>query len=200
MWWSSVQGAPELPARCLRQPPCVRCLPPPSPDTQLGGAAVPYLLGAELPNHAVREKTSAIGTSINVVWAFVTNFVVPYMLAALAFRVGFIFGGIAVLALVFTFFLLPETKGLVLEEIDDLFARPFNPFRPPPRPARLRRAGSNAAEQGLAGDAAVWDKPGAGDASPKPGISPASPAPPATPVSPAAPDVLPMVPLGPSRP
>lgn len=34
----------------------------------------------------------------------------PYMLAALSFKVGYIFGGIAVSAVVWTFFFLPETK------------------------------------------------------------------------------------------
>lgn len=98
-------------------------------DIQLGGAGVPYLLGAELPNHSVREKTSTIGTSINVVWAFVVNFSMPYLLAAISVKVGWVFGSISVSALVLTFLFLPETKGMTLEEIDDVFARPFNPFR-----------------------------------------------------------------------
>ncbi|KAL1406152.1 hypothetical protein Q8F55_007836 [Vanrija albida] len=106
----------------------------------LGGAPVPYLLGAELPSHALREKTSTIGTSINVVFAFATNFALPYMLKAMSFRVGWIFGGISATAIVFTFLFLPETKGLVLEDIDEVFSRPFNPFRgaSAATPARLR--------------------------------------------------------------
>ena len=96
---------------------------------QLGGASVAYLLGAELPNSAVREKTAALGTSLNVVWAFVTNFVIPYMLAALTFKVGWIFGAISLCAVAYTFFYLPETKGRALEEIDAIFERPYNPFK-----------------------------------------------------------------------
>lgn len=76
----------------------------------MGGASVPYLLGSELPNAAVREKTQSLGGAWNVVWAFVTNFVIPYLNRAIHFKVGFIFGGISVIALVFTFFFLPETK------------------------------------------------------------------------------------------
>ncbi|RSH92483.1 hypothetical protein EHS25_008899 [Saitozyma podzolica] len=96
----------------------------------LGGAATPYLLAAEVPNNAVREKTASLGAALNVVWAFITNFVLPYMLAALSFKVGYIFGGIALSAVVWTFFFLPETKGRALEEIDAVFEKPFNPFRP----------------------------------------------------------------------
>jgi hypothetical protein len=76
----------------------------------MGGAAIPYLLGSEIPNAAVREKTQALGTAWNVIWAFVTNFVIPYMINDIHFKVGWVFGSIAALAFVFTFFFLPETK------------------------------------------------------------------------------------------
>jgi hypothetical protein len=76
----------------------------------MGGASIPYLLGSEVPTSALREKTQSLGAAWNVVWAFVTNFVIPYMIDSLHFRVGWIFGSIALLALAFTFFFLPETK------------------------------------------------------------------------------------------
>lgn len=97
--------------------------------SQFGGAPVPYLLGAELPNHSLREKTQTIGTTVNVVFAFATNFSIPYMLKPLAFKVGWIFGGISISALIFTFLFLPETKNLTLEQVDQVFEKPFNPFR-----------------------------------------------------------------------
>ncbi|CAG2018187.1 unnamed protein product [Fusarium graminearum] len=65
----------------------------------------------------------------NVLWAFVTNYSIPYLIANLHFGVGWVFGGISALALIFTFVFLPETKGRALEEIDALFATSFNPFR-----------------------------------------------------------------------
>ncbi|CAK7199019.1 hypothetical protein SEUCBS139899_001687 [Sporothrix eucalyptigena] len=95
-----------------------------------GGAMVPYLLGSEIPNAALREKTQALGTTWNVVWAFVSNFTIPYMITAMKFNVGWLFGSISVLALFFAFFFLPETKDRVLEEIDAIFTVPFNPFKP----------------------------------------------------------------------
>ena len=76
----------------------------------MGGASIPYLIGAEVPNAAVREKTQAIGTSWNVLWAFVTNFALPYMINSIHFGVGWVFGSLALLGLLFTFFFLPETK------------------------------------------------------------------------------------------
>ncbi|CAH0057906.1 unnamed protein product [Clonostachys solani] len=94
-----------------------------------GGAAIPYLLGTELPNAALREKTQSLGAAWNVLWAFVANYVIPYMIASLKFGTGWVFGGISISALVFTFFFLPETKGLALEDIDKIFETRFNPFR-----------------------------------------------------------------------
>lgn len=76
----------------------------------MGGASIPYLLGTEIPNSALREKTQSLGTSWNVIWAFVTNFVIPYMIDNIHFQVGWVFGSISLLAFIFTFFFLPETK------------------------------------------------------------------------------------------
>ncbi|KAL4925284.1 sugar porter family MFS transporter [Aspergillus undulatus] len=94
-----------------------------------GGASIPYLIGAEVPNAAVREKTQSIGTAWNVIWAFVTNFVIPYMMEDIHYGVGWVFGSVSVVALLWTFFFLPETKGQTLEELDAVFAAPYNPFR-----------------------------------------------------------------------
>lgn len=78
--------------------------------TKMGGASIPYLLGSEIPSAALREKTQAVGAAWNVVWAFVTNFTIPYIIANIHFQVGWVFGSLSLLALVFTIFFLPETK------------------------------------------------------------------------------------------
>lgn len=84
------------------------------------------------------------------------------MLRAMNYNVGWIFGGISVTAIVFTFFFLPETKGLVLEDIDEVFSRPFNPFRadtpkPKARPNLRHKdtGGSSRKESGSDGTSAV---------------------------------------------
>ena len=76
----------------------------------MGGASIPYLLGSEIPNAALREKTQSLGTSWNVLWGFATNYSIPYIIAKINFQVGWVFGSIALLALIFTIFVLPETK------------------------------------------------------------------------------------------
>ncbi|KAI1359355.1 putative sugar transporter [Xylaria arbuscula] len=111
----------------------------------MGGASIPYLLGGELPAAAVREKTQSLGAAWNVLWAFASNFSIPYLIKALKFQIGWVFGSIALTAFVFTFFVLPETKGLPLEEIDAVFAKPYNPFRSQHTP--LSDAKSNVASK-----------------------------------------------------
>ncbi|KAI1459666.1 putative sugar transporter [Annulohypoxylon moriforme] len=96
----------------------------------MGGASIPYLLGSEIPDAALREKTQSLGTAWNVLWAFVTNYSIPYMINNIHFKVGWVFGSVSALALLFTFFFLPETKGRALEEINAIFEVPYNPFRP----------------------------------------------------------------------
>ncbi|KAJ5756262.1 hypothetical protein N7533_005805 [Penicillium manginii] len=94
-----------------------------------GGASIPYLLGAEIPNGAVREKTQSIGTAWNVIWAFLTNFIIPYMMEHIHFGIGWVFGSVSLVALLYTFLFLPETKGRTLEELEVVFAHAYNPFR-----------------------------------------------------------------------
>ena len=77
---------------------------------QMGSASIPYLLGGEIPNASVREKTQSLGASWNVIWAFVTNYIIPYLIRDLHFGVGWVFGTVSGVAFLFTFFLLPETK------------------------------------------------------------------------------------------
>ncbi|ETS85092.1 hypothetical protein PFICI_03117 [Pestalotiopsis fici W106-1] len=120
----------------------------------MGGASIPYLLGSEIPNAALREKTQSLGTAWNVVWAFITNFILPYMISSLHFGVGWVFGSISVVAFVFTFFFLPETKGRALEDIDAVFEVGFSPFRSAAATSSAieRRVGLTGARMNGSGD------------------------------------------------
>lgn len=57
--------------------------------------------------------------------SFAVNFSVPYLVlktqVGLGSKVGFIFGAISLLSLVFTYFCVPECKGKTLEQVDWLF-------------------------------------------------------------------------------
>lgn len=57
--------------------------------------------------------------------SFTVNFSIPYLIydkyAGLNSKVGFIFGGLMAIALVFVYFCVPECKGKTLEQVDFLF-------------------------------------------------------------------------------
>ncbi|CEN61290.1 hypothetical protein ASPCAL07950 [Aspergillus calidoustus] len=70
----------------------------------LGWAPISHIVAAEIPSARLRDATYSFGSAFNIL-------------------VGFIFGSFAVLAILFSYFCVPECKGKSLEEIDELFAR-----------------------------------------------------------------------------
>ena len=64
-------------------------------------------------------------TSIDVLSAFLVTFCTPYLQAGpqiqLGARVGYVFMGLAAIAVVFFTLFVPELKGRSLEEVDELF-------------------------------------------------------------------------------
>lgn len=62
-------------------------------------------------------------------WA--SSFVFPYMInpdaGNLGGKIGFVYGGLTLVGFVGTFFLLPETKGRTIQEVDLLYEHKINP-------------------------------------------------------------------------
>ncbi|CAI9767780.1 unnamed protein product [Fraxinus pennsylvanica] len=86
---------------------------------QLSFGPIGWLLISEIFPLRVRGR----GLSIAVLVNFGANALVTFAFSPLKDLLGagilfFIFGGIAILSLVFIFFIIPETKGLTLEEIE----------------------------------------------------------------------------------
>lgn len=73
----------------------------------------------------LRDISYTAASVINIVTQFVVAFCIPYLLYApyanLGSKVGFIFGAIAAVTIVYAFFCIPECSKLSLEEIDYLF-------------------------------------------------------------------------------
>jgi SP family sugar:H+ symporter-like MFS transporter len=101
----------------------------------LGWAPLTYVVSAEIPALRLRDRTQRAGMLTNIFFNWLVNFIVPYLLnppyADLQGRVGFIFGSITVLSMLFTFFCVPECKNRSLEEIDIMFQTgvPIRAFR-----------------------------------------------------------------------
>ncbi|KAI1876205.1 uncharacterized protein JN550_001701 [Neoarthrinium moseri] len=91
----------------------------------IGLAPLTYVVATELPALRLRDATLRLGFFVNVLFNFLSNFSLPYLLyepyANLGSKTGFVFGSIAALAVVFIFFCVPECKGKSLEQIDRMF-------------------------------------------------------------------------------
>ncbi|KAM0414711.1 hypothetical protein ACHAPT_013450 [Fusarium lateritium] len=84
-----------------------------------------HTITAEIPSSEVRDVTYTTGPLLAIGTQAAMTFGLPYMLnepyAALGPRVGFIFGSIAAVSVIFAFFCVPECYGKSLEEVEALF-------------------------------------------------------------------------------
>jgi len=86
---------------------------------------VAYCLVAETPTTRLRSKTVVLARNAYNVASIVANFLNPPILNPTAWNLrgkgGFVWSGLCLSMLVWTYFRLPETKGLALSEMDVLF-------------------------------------------------------------------------------
>ncbi|EDU39757.1 high affinity glucose transporter RGT2 [Pyrenophora tritici-repentis Pt-1C-BFP] len=83
-----------------------------------------WVLIGEIFPLPIRAKGVALSTASNWFWNFVISFITPYMVdqeyGNLKARVFFVWGATCTLCVVFAYFLVPETKGLSLEQVDHM--------------------------------------------------------------------------------
>lgn len=90
---------------------------------------------AEVPHLQLRDKSSMIVYLTQFVCDFVVSYTLPYLLetgyANLHSKVGFIYGGIGVIGLIWAYFCLPDMSGRSLEELEIMWTEkvPARHFR-----------------------------------------------------------------------
>ncbi|QRV87794.1 Sugar (and other) transporter [Ceratobasidium sp. AG-Ba] len=88
---------------------------------------VAWVVNAELYPLAVRAKAMSMTGATNWAVNFGIGYSVPYLVnegpgnAGLGVRVYFLWGSLCMLCFVYAYFFIPETKGLSLEQVDQLF-------------------------------------------------------------------------------
>lgn len=88
---------------------------------------VAWILTGEIFPLNVRAKAMSLATASNWLWNFGISFATPYLVnsgpgnADLGPKVFFIWGSTCFCCIVFTYFCIPETRGLSLEQIDLLY-------------------------------------------------------------------------------
>ncbi|CAE6440618.1 unnamed protein product [Rhizoctonia solani] len=90
-----------------------------------GWGSVPWAVMAECaPNH-LRTLAMALGLMTNWLFNFVISKITPTLLATIGFGTFLLFGSFSIVMILWTIFFLPETKGISLEHIHEVFEEPL---------------------------------------------------------------------------
>ncbi|ODV64923.1 general substrate transporter [Hyphopichia burtonii NRRL Y-1933] len=95
-------------------------------STWAGGV---YTIVSESYPLRIRSKAMAVGSACNWMWGFLISFFTPLITARIHFYYGFVFAGCLLFSLFYVFFYVNETKGLTLEEVDELYAQGVLPWK-----------------------------------------------------------------------
>ena len=97
----------------------------------LGYGPLTNVVMTEVTSLRLRDMTQRTAGCARVVANFIVGFTLPYMLATIDLQLAFLFGGICLFGLIFTYFCVPECKGRSLEEIEYMFHQgvPSRKFR-----------------------------------------------------------------------
>lgn len=81
----------------------------------------PWVINSEMFDMPTRPLGQASAAASNWFWNFIISRFTPQMFATLGYGVYFFFAALMLFAVAFTFFLIPETKGVPLEAMDRVF-------------------------------------------------------------------------------
>ncbi|KAI8931976.1 hypothetical protein NX059_010872 [Plenodomus lindquistii] len=84
-------------------------------------APIGWVLPSEIYNLGNRSKAMSLTTSSTWMCNFIIGLVTPDMLEKIGYGTYLFFAAFALIAFVFTWFIIPETKGKTLEEMDAVF-------------------------------------------------------------------------------
>ncbi|KAL7271115.1 hypothetical protein RUND412_006156 [Rhizina undulata] len=82
----------------------------------------PWVINAEMFDQQVRTLAQASASANNWLWNFLIARFTPQMFTTMGYGVYVFFATLMICSVPFVFFLVPETKGVPLEEMDSLFS------------------------------------------------------------------------------
>lgn len=89
-----------------------------------GGNSLAWIVSAEMFPISLRSITGAMGASTQWLSSFAATMSAPHMQAKIGWGVFVFYGACCALTFVFTFFFIPETKGIPIECMGTLFGGP----------------------------------------------------------------------------
>ncbi|KAK6465096.1 general substrate transporter [Scheffersomyces coipomensis] len=95
-------------------------------STWAGGC---YTIISETYPLRIRAKAMAVATGANWMLGFLISMLTPMITKAINFYFGFVFSGSMLVSCFFVYFFVCETKGLTLEEVDQLYAARVAPWK-----------------------------------------------------------------------
>jgi hypothetical protein len=81
----------------------------------------PWVINSEMYSQQTRSLGQAFAAANNWFWNFIISRFTPQMFSTMGYGVYMFFASLMLLSIPFVFFLIPETKGIPLERMDDLF-------------------------------------------------------------------------------
>ncbi|KAJ5689901.1 Major facilitator superfamily domain general substrate transporter [Penicillium macrosclerotiorum] len=81
----------------------------------------PWVLNSEMFDPNMRSLAQACAAASNWLWNFLISRFTPQMFDKMGYGVYFFFASLMLCSIVFVYFLIPETKGVPLESMDQLF-------------------------------------------------------------------------------
>lgn len=92
-----------------------------------------YIVTSETYPTRLRGKCIALAVSSNWIWNLIIAIITPYLTdleyANLGAKIVFIWAGCIFVSIFWVYFCVPETKGLTLEEVDELYRSNIRPWR-----------------------------------------------------------------------
>lgn len=95
-------------------------------STWAGGV---YCIVSETYPLRIRSKGMAVATAANWLWGFLISFFTPFITSEIHFYYGFVFAGCLLFSVFYVYFFVSETKGLTLEEVDELYRQNIAPWK-----------------------------------------------------------------------
>ncbi|KAF1978584.1 quinate permease [Bimuria novae-zelandiae CBS 107.79] len=81
----------------------------------------PWVINSEMFSQNTRSLGQASAAANNWFWNFIVSRFTPQMFNTMSYGVYFFFASLMILSIPFVYFLIPETKGVPLEHMDELF-------------------------------------------------------------------------------
>ncbi|CAI4060780.1 hypothetical protein N7582_003033 [Saccharomyces uvarum] len=92
-------------------------------------APIAYVIVAESYPLRVKNRAMAIAVGANWMWGFLIGFFTPFITRAISFSYGYVFMGCLIFSYFYVFFFVCETKGLTLEEVNEMYEERIKPWK-----------------------------------------------------------------------